>query len=370
MSVQIRIFSAGMLLAAALLPAAAQKGELAFISGTEQEDQCVCVIDAASGAIRRVGPGSRDGAPRWAPDGARIAFETKQDEGRGIYVADAAGGGALLGGPFLWNHSPAWAPDGKRLAWSADNEMGMMRQIVVHDFETGGYAIWGGGQPGLMKPVWLPTLDLMLALAPDEKLELEGFDFEALHSEAKDHGLLLAIGLTGKPGSLSTEIFLVTPSCAAPLLPILVTDSPRYAEWAVTPSRKGRRIAWDSNDGGDREIFVLDKKGISDVTNHPAADWNPVWAPDGKRLAFESFRTGRRGVYTVLSETALVNAAAASGEFACWSPAWSPDGEWLAWVSNATGNPEIHIGRPDGTDAQQLTHHPGPDLAPAWRPEK
>ena len=49
-------------------------------------------------------------------------------------------------------------------------------------------------------------------------------------------------------------------------------------------------------------------------------------------------------------------------------PLWAPDGG-LHFVSDRTGDPEIFVTATSSQDATQLTHRPGPDLAPAWRPE-
>ena len=115
----------------------------------------------------------------------------------------------------------------------------------------------------------------------------------------------------------------------------------QYAEWHVEPSPDGSGVAFESNDGGDREIFVLTKKGTADVSNHRAADWAPVWSPKGEWLAFESFRDGRRGIYRVFPQTARVLPVAVSNDADNWWPTWSPNGEWLVFVSNRTGDPEL-----------------------------
>ena len=348
----------------------ASGGEIAFVSGTEQEDQCVCVVDSVSGEVRRVGPGRRDGAPAWSPDGAWLAFETHAEGGaHAIYICRADGGeGRLLTHQFAWNHTPRWSPDGKRLAYAADADMGMQQAVVVYDLETASETVWAGGKPGFMRPVWMSNIDLMKALQADTELAWEGVD-TAVMLEEVEHGALLAIGLVGEPGALSTEIFLLTPTQAAPLFTLVDPDTARYAEWAVEPGPKGRAIAYESNDGGDREIFVLGSRGIADVSNDAAADWNPVWASDEKRLAFESFRGGRRGVYRLFVDTARVYTVDAGPGYDAWAPCWSPEGERIAYVSDKSGQPQIYVAGLDNKESHVLTSGPAFALAPAWRPE-
>ena len=145
-------------------------------------------------------------------------------------------------------------------------------------------------------------------------------------------------------------------------------DSSRYEEWNVTPNIKADRIAFESNDGGDREIYIIGKKGLTNITNHRAADWNPVWSPRSRLIAFESFRGGRRGIYRVFPETARVEEVAANAAYDCWAPTWSPDEEQIAYVSDQSGDPEIYICSAGGGNARPLTAHPGIDYAPAWQP--
>jgi dipeptidyl aminopeptidase/acylaminoacyl peptidase len=93
------------------------------------------------------------------------------------------------------------------------------------------------------------------------------------------------------------------------------------------------------------QIAWLNTSGYGELASEsPTAgrDHDPNWAPDGRRLAFVSDRSGRPEVWVV--DTSLRSArpltdspTGASG------PAWSPDGEWLAFVS-----PEPDQPRPAG----------------------
>lgn len=346
----------------------APEGQVAFTGGTDQEDQCVQVADVSTGQIVRVGPGKRDGAPRWSPDGEWLAFETQNEGGLGIFLVRADGSqGHGWAHKYSWNHGPRWSPDGRRLVYAADAEMGIKQVAVVCDVATGAETVWGGERLGLLRPVWLPNLELMSLLSAGTKLEWKGVDSAALTSESSN-GALLVIGITGEEARSSTEIYLTTATQAAPVLSLIGKDSLRYAEWAVEPSPKGPAVAYESNDGGDREIFVLGKRGLLDITNHPAADWNPVWSPDGKWLAFESFRAKRQGVYRVFVDTARVFAVDDGGNYGAWSPAWAPGGDDLAYVSNQSGKPQIQVYDISSEERRPLTQGDTYALAPAWRP--
>ena len=54
------------------------------------------------------------------------------------------------------------------------------------------------------------------------------------------------------------------------------------------------RIVFSSKRDGNYEIYVMNANGESQIrlTHHPLDDWQPVWSPDGTRIAFISNRNG------------------------------------------------------------------------------
>jgi TolB protein len=49
-----------------------------------------------------------------------------------------------------------------------------------------------------------------------------------------------------------------------------------------------------------------------------------------------------------------------------YNPVWAPDGVTLAFQSNLDGNDDIYIINVDGTDLTKLTKDPSADLSPDW----
>ena len=356
-----------------LLGAAHPTGQIAFVSGTEQDDLCVCVMDVETGVVARVGPGCLDGAPVWSPDGSWLAFPTRHGDGMGICLCRSDGSDVRRPAhAHPWNRRPRWSPDGASVAYDAIDEGRLdPPRIMVYGLASGVETQWGGDKTGLMRPVWMPNLKILYALRPDQSIEWDSGQTKSMTGLdwLKGESALLAIGIVGKPGKFTTDIFVVTDDTAAPLPEWVLPSRGAYVEWAAEPSPNGGSIAFESNDGGDREIFCYTRDRAVDVSNHRAGDWNPVWSPDSEWLAFESFRDGRRGIYRVYGETARISPVAVSPDADNWSPSWSPDGKWLAFVSDRTGDPEIFITDVHGKNVVQLTNHPGPDYAPAWRPK-
>lgn len=350
-------------------------GKLAVLVGIEQEVQQASVYDLATQQLTPVGPGQRDGAPVWSPDGTQLAFHTVLDGKMGLYVVAADGsGGRRLKHAHDWNEAPRWSPDGKRLAYTVGIDEGPQTGVAVYDLLADTESLWGGAQTGLLRPVFLPSMLLLLALQPEARDKaFEDPVAEGLRQEAfaKDGpGALLSLALVGAPGKLSTEIFIATPGFAVPVLAQVpgAEDSLRYAEWHAEPNPKGERLAYESNDGGDREIFVIGKRGLSNVSNHHAADWAPTWSPDGRSLAFESFRSGRRGVYRVFTDTARILPVRVLADADAWAPTWSPDGKHIACVDQAQGHPTVSVVSLRDGEVTPL-NIALPHEAPAWQPK-
>lgn len=365
-----------MLLVLTLILSATPGGEIAYVALAENGVRQVSVLNLETESSRVVGPGKGDGAPVWSPDGEWLAFTSQTQNGLGIYVVRADGSdGRLLPTTEPWNRDPAWAPDGSALAYSAGD--GLASRIHVYEIATETEIVWGGEGPPMLKPAWFPTPEVVAGLL----LTIFGEDAEQNPTIEGEAMGLLAIGLSGSGSSnegeeprplsnVSTDIYIVTSHRSVPFPSAALPSSHgRYSEWAPVPDRKGRGIAFESDDGGDREIFLTTvKRGAQDKSNHRAADWNPVWDHDGKWIAFESFRGGRRGIYRVHRENPRVISVAAFESAAAWAPTWSPDDEWIAFVSDRESAGRLYAVELSSGDMQPLGTQDA--FAPAWRPKR
>ena len=134
------------------------------------------------------------------------------------------------------------------------------------------------------------------------------------------------------------------------------------------------RIAFASNRDGNFEIYVMDADGGNQrrLTNNPGNDVSPSWSPDGKRIAFVSYRDnpGNSEIYVMDADGGnpqnLTNNPGRD-----ISPSWSPDGKRIAFSSDRDKpqNYEIYVMDADGQNEQRLTNDPNEDQYPSWSPD-
>jgi eukaryotic-like serine/threonine-protein kinase len=119
-------------------------------------------------------------------------------------------------------------------------------------------------------------------------------------------------------------------------------------------------------------IINADGTGLKQVTPSPGSDFEPVWSPDGKQIAFTSVRGGFRQIYALdvdsLAVTLLTNTTDAieSSE-----PSWSPDGTKIVYTVKRVGTYQVWSMDSNGQEAVQLVRS-GQDLwdyLPAWSPD-
>ncbi len=95
---------------------------------------------------------------------------------------------------------------------------------------------------------------------------------------------------------------------------------------------------------------------------------SPAWSPDGTRLAYVSFETGKPVVY-VHTVTTGERKAVANFRGSNSAPAWSPDGRSLAVTLTREGNSQVFLMNADGSNVRRLTQSSGIDTEPVFSPD-
>ena len=187
-------------------------------------------------------------------------------------------------------------------------------------------------------------------------------------------------------------------------------DAGYYTNPAI--SRDGRYLAVGRSErpADPRDIWVIDliRGASSRFTFDAADDLNPVWSPDGSRIAFTSDRNGRRALYwksvTGSSSEDLIFGGGGQTSLEDWSPDGrtlifnvdtrlvasvpvagdrkqailleapfaqnqgqiSPDGRWIAYASNENKRSDVFVqSYPPGSGKWQISINGGSE--PKWR---
>ena len=134
-------------------------------------------------------------------------------------------------------------------------------------------------------------------------------------------------------------------------------------------SPDGRRIAFQSYRNGTWDIWTIarDGTGATPVTPGPFDDREPHWSPDGARIAFSSDRSGNYDIWVLELATGDIRRVTRDEGNDYW-PAWSPDGREIAFVTARQGEAGVRAVTLDGRE-RALVASTATLGAPAWTPD-
>ena len=204
-----------------------------------------------------------DRHPTWSPDGKKIAFVSNRNKGYlQIWVMDADGWNPVRLTNGLMDVQPDWSPDGKKIAYTA----------VLHpkDLDNSPHVIFVMDADGTNERQLIRKSGFSPSWSPDGK--------RIAFVSGRDSNInqIYVMNADGRHQKRITDDLVdkLTPS------------------W----SPDGKRIAYASGNG----IYVMDSDGKNQrkLTND-MGDEHPTWSPDSDAIAFQSFRDGGPGIYTI-----------------------------------------------------------------------
>ncbi len=245
--------------------------------------------------------------PVWSPDGREIAFQSTRTGNPQIYVMPSVGGAAhSFPNQPPWATWPAWSPDGKTIVFSGgvDQTQAQLYSVPV-DASHMPAPITNVDRPAV-DAVWMPDgsslLFMLTTVSGRHTIAAIRPDGSGMHE------------LTTEPSSTGTPTPVGRPTTCDP-----EDQSPR-------PSPDGKWVTFFSVRACNEDVFVMDATGagLTNVTQNPAGDITPSWAPDGSRLVFASNRDGAYRLYVVGRDGGhLTPLAPGDGAYEDTFPTWS-----------------------------------------------
>lgn len=131
------------------------------------------------------------------------------------------------------------------------------------------------------------------------------------------------------------------------------------------------RIAFVKGGVEQRDIHIMDYDGGNEtrITKHNSIMLSPAWSPDGKSIAFTSYRDGNPDLHLLNLSTKQTSRISRKYGINI-APSWSPDSKKIALTLRLTdSNSEIYALTLSNGKLERLTHDWGIDVSPSWSPD-
>jgi Tol biopolymer transport system component len=154
-------------------------------------------------------------------------------------------------------------------------------------------------------------------------------------------------------------------------------DQPLAADTRMVTATEGTNIcAAVSPDGKTVALDVYAMLWLVPIEGGPAKRLTdeiyeiaqPDWSPDGRTIAFQSYRDGNFHVWTIGVDGSGLKQRT-KGAFDSREPRWSPDGKTIAFSSDRGGRYGVHLLDVASGAITAFSSGPGDEFEPSWSPD-
>jgi Tol biopolymer transport system component/DNA-binding winged helix-turn-helix (wHTH) protein len=362
-----------------------------------QKESGIYVKQVRGGSPVRRTRDEGDFAPTWSPDDRYIAFGRYRPEGDSIQLVPSIGGPerriakADLGGAGWWQVNASgfsWTPDAKWLVVSTRESPNEPYGIWLLSVDT-------GERHRLLAPPAVASGangddlgDVLGVLSPDGRVlvfarshgsyQLNLYSVRLTRDLKPEGGPQLLLGQNspcfGGIAWANNRDIVYSFGWTARLWRMRVgARSPELLTWAapgsMTPAVAPAQhlLAYAAGSGIGRlwrmDLRTGERRVIVDSRY---SQQEPQYSPDGRRVAFQSNRTGSDEVWTCDVDGANCQQLTFLRGPTGGTPRWSPDGRWMAFDSRESGKPQIYVISSDGGKPRRVTGGGAQNMIPSW----
>lgn len=351
--------------------------------------QSIYLLQRGAGEPLRLSADSTtDWSPTWSRDGRFVAYVEMQSGTHRIAIVPSIGGRPTrtLSLPRRKIHGVAWMPDttGRRLIVSVQRRPHQAFALARHNPDTDSLAFltdpphWSTGDTdpapspdgsriafvrgtvqGVEDVFVMPTAGGTPTQLTTDSTAIDGITWTADGSD---------ILYTGERNGIS-GLWRVSADGGTPTLVRAPSAGTRVSHPTVSP-QSGRLVYTQKS--AQLDIWKLSRASPNDgytaspLISSTQADTHPSIAPNGKRVAYVSDRSGTSEIWIAGADGSEPDRLTSMGGPQVTTLRWSPDGNRICFVARRNGQSDLHLISASGGLPTHLTNASSEDLVPRW----
>lgn len=263
-------------------------------------------------------------------DNERLADTVEKRESKNIYISDYDGANQLRVTPGRrLNINPNWSPDARSIAYSSYGAV--VPQILISNLYLGTRDTLTDEKSSAFLPVFSPDGTKICFMSNrDGNAELYVMNRDGSGVRRLTNNQANDVTPTWSPAG--TQIAFTSDRSGSAQLWVMDTDglnarrltfSDSYADRATWSPAPFNEIAYAARSGPGFDVRIYDvATGQSrQVTNGEGSNESPVFAPNGRHLAFTSTRAGKVQIFVIARDGKYLTRITSAGNN--WTPNWS-----------------------------------------------